>query len=126
HSGIRTVIPERGGRRNLARLPARLRGAVHKARRSVKAKYGRRLLRKRGELVERSFHHVLDCGGARRTTLRGAENVRKRYLVQAACANLSLLMRKLVGIGTPRQALAAAWSLMAAILMRFRVHLRPL
>jgi transposase len=49
---------------------------------------------------------VLDCGGARRTTLRGRENIRKRYLIHAACANLSLLVRRLVGVGTPRQALA--------------------
>lgn len=56
--------------------------------------------------MERGFQHVLDCGRARRTTLRGRENIRKRYLIQAACANLSLLMRHLSGIGTPKQALA--------------------
>ncbi len=115
-AGIKTVIPGQAGPRNLDRLCKSHRKAVQAARRSVKANYGRALQRKRGELVERSFHHVLDCGGARRTTLRGHENILKRYLIQAACANLSLLMRKLCGIGTPKQALAAAANLLAALL----------
>jgi hypothetical protein len=66
--------------------------------------------------VERGFHHVLDCGGARRNTLRGRDNIRKRYLIQAACANLSLLMRHLTGIGTPKQALAASSELLTTII----------
>jgi transposase len=115
-AGIKTVIAEQAGRRNLERLCKSHRKAVHAARRSVKAKYGRALQRKRGELLERSFQHVLDCGGARRTTLRGHANVLKRYLIQAACANLSLLMRTLCGIGTPKQALAAAASLLATLI----------
>lgn len=114
-AGIKTVIPEQAGERNLERLGPAYRKAVRAARRSVKAKYGRALQRKRGELLERSFQHVLDCGGARRTTLRGRDNVIKRYLIQAACANLSLLMRTLCGIGTPKQAMAAAASVMAAL-----------
>jgi transposase len=69
---------------------------------------GQALLARRGELLERTFQHVLDCGGARQTTLRGRENILKRYLIQAACANLSLLMRTLTGLGTPKQALAAS------------------
>jgi transposase len=124
-AGIKTVIPEQAGRRNLDRLCKTHRKAVHAARRSVKAKYGRALQRKRGELIERSFQHVLDCGGARRTTLRGRDNVIKRYLIQAACANLSLLMRKLCGIGTPKQALAAAVSLLTAFFGLLGHLIRP-
>ena len=70
-------------------------------------------MKRRAEYVERSFAHVLDSGGARKTTLRQQRNVRKRYLIQAMAGripvrcNLSLLMRTLTGIGTVKQALAA-------------------
>jgi transposase len=124
-SGIKTVIPEREPKRCLKGLSDRARRAVMAARRSVRAGYGRDLQRKRGELVERSFRHVLDYGGARRTTLRGEENVRKRYLIQAACANVSLLMRNLYGIGTPKQAIAAAAALIAAIFALLQRRIRP-
>ena len=65
-------------------------------------------MRHRGEFCERSFVHVLDDGGARRTTLRGRENILKRYLVQAACLNLSILLRHTLGIGTLKQTWAAS------------------
>ena len=61
---------------------------------------------KRGEIVERSFAHVLERGGMRRTWLRGRQNVHKRYLVHTAGYNLGLLMRALFGAGTPREAAA--------------------
>jgi transposase len=48
--------------------------------------------------------HVLDRGGMRRTWLRGRENVAKRYLIQVAAYNLGLVMRTLLGAGTPRAA----------------------
>src|SRR5689334_25411896 len=53
--------------------------------------------------IERSFAHILDCGGMRRTTLRGWENLNKRFKLAAAFYNLSQLMRKLFGFGTPKQ-----------------------
>ena len=62
----------------------------------------------RAEIVERSFAHCLDRGGMRRTWLRGRENVHKRYLLHVAGHNLSLLMRQLIGAGTPKQAVAGA------------------
>ena len=124
-AGIKTVIPEKATERNLEKLCPAHRRAVRAARRSTQAKYGRALLRKRGELLERSFQHVLDCGGARRTTLRGRGNVIKRYLIQAACANLSLLMRTLCGIGTPKQAMAAAAGLLATIIALLQHLYRP-
>jgi len=62
--------------------------------------------RLRAEIVGRSFAYCLDRGGMRRTWLRGRENVHKRYLLHVAGHNLSLLMRQLVGAGTPREAVA--------------------
>ena len=60
------------------------------------------------ELCECSFAHILDRGGMRRTHLRGRENIHKRYLLHVAGHNLSLLMRQLVGAGTPREAVGRA------------------
>lgn len=59
-------------------------------------------MRKRGELIERSFAHCLETGGMRRTHLRGQENILKRYLVHVAGFNLSLVMRPIFGVGKPR------------------------
>ena len=63
----------------------------------------------RAEIVERSFANNLDRGGMRRTWLRGRENVHKRYLLHVAGHNLSLLMRQLIGAGTPREAVAGGY-----------------
>ncbi len=76
--------------------------AVYANRRRRKGERSKRLHRKRGELVERSFEHVLDDGGMRRAHLRGRENVSKRYLIHTAAFNLGLIMRKLTGFGTPK------------------------
>ena len=76
--------------------------AFYENRARVKRKKGRRLQRKRGELLERTFAHICETGAARRTRLRGRENVSKRYLLQASAANLGLVMRRLFGRGTPR------------------------
>jgi len=72
-------------------------------------------MRKRGEIVERSFAHVLERGGMRRTWLRGRENVHKRYLVHVAGYNLGILMRALFGAGTPREAASAKNALLLVI-----------
>ena len=104
-SGIETVVPDRIGNRNLGRLSEAQRAAVIAARRAARG--GTALMKRRAEYVERSFAHVLESGGARKTTLRREPNVRKRYLIQAMSCNLSLLMRTLTGIGTVKQALAA-------------------
>ena len=81
-----------------------------RAQRSTRSKYGRALLRKRGQHIERSFAHVLDAGGMRRATLRGLENLNKRHQIAAACYNLS----QLHGISTPKQWTACFWLLIAA------------
>ena len=100
---IRSYVsePDRG-RRNWQGKAAQ-RDAVYGNRRRIRGDRGRRLMKKRGELLERPFNHYLDDGGMRRTHLRGRQNILKRMLVQAAGFNLGLLMRRWLGAGTPRQ-----------------------
>ena len=93
---------------------------VRAAQRSVTSKSGKELLRRRGPHIERSFAHILDAGGMRRTTLRGWENLNKRFKLAAAFYNLSQRMRKLFGFGTPKQ-LAAAVERSAVILFTFGI-----
>jgi transposase len=104
---IRTVIADPIDNRRLDKLEPDEKKAVQAARRSTKSTSGKELLRRRGMHIERSFAHVLDCGGMRRTTLRGWENLNKRFKLAAAIYNLSQLMRKLFGIGTPKQLAAS-------------------
>jgi len=119
--GLRVVIGDpQASKRNPKKQSSRIRKALAKAKRVVKSKSGKKLLRKRGEHVERSFVHVLDQGGMRRATLRGRENLSKRLQVAAMGYNLSLLMRKCFGIGTPKQWLAAAAAVLAWIFDRIR------
>ena len=108
HEGIRTVIADPVSDRRLDKLEPAQRQAVQAARRSTKSKYGKALLRRRGMHIERSFAHILDCGGMRRATLCGWENLNKRFKLAAAFYNLSQLMRKLFGLGTPKQLAALA------------------
>jgi transposase len=77
--------------------------AVYANRRRIKGDRGKRLLRSRGELVERSFAHAYDTGGMRRTHLRGHKNILKRLLLHTGGFNLGLAMRKLTGVGKPRR-----------------------
>ena len=106
HPTYRTYIAEPqlpvGQRRTWTDKPAGQHQAVYANRRRVRGKRGRRLQRKRSERVERTFAHVCETGGARRTWLRGLDKVRKRYLIAAVAHNLGCLMRKLFGMGTPR------------------------
>ena len=99
---VRSYIaePERG-RRTWTTTPA-AQAPVYGNRRRVRGARGKRLLRCRGEYVERSFAHVYDTGGLRRTHLRGHQNILKRLLVHAGAFNLGLLMRQAFGRGTPR------------------------
>lgn len=109
--GYRTYIPERrqaGKRRWTDKGGRDTAVAFYDNRARVKRKKGKALQRKRGEMIERTFAHICETGGARRTRLRGRENVSKRYLLQASAANLGLVMRTLFGRGTPR-GLAESW-----------------
>jgi len=90
------------GRRNWAGKQAEQQ-AVYANRRRVRGEYGKSLLRRRGQLVERSFAHCYETGGMRRCHLRGHENILKRQLVHVGGFNLSLILRKLLGAGTPRE-----------------------
>src|SRR5579863_4381674 len=87
------------------------RRAVYANRARLKSGIGRETMRRRGEMVERSFAHVLDRGGMRRAWLRGRANVHKRYLIHVAGFNLGVLMRGLYGQGTPREAAEALFAL---------------
>jgi hypothetical protein len=100
--GVKTYIPEPRGRRRWTDKTAEQQAAVLSNRARTQRAYGKRLQRKRSELVERSFAHVCDTGGGRRTWLRGLENVCKRHLLAAAAHNLGLILRKLLGAGKPR------------------------
>ena len=79
------------------------RAAVYANRNRLRSGVGKEAMRKRAEMVERSFAHILDRGGMRRTWLRGRENVHKRYLIHVAGYNLGILMRLLIGAGTPKE-----------------------
>jgi transposase len=92
--------------------------AVYANRRRIRGVRGRRLLRRRGELLERPFAHCYETGGMRRTHLRGRENILKRLLVHVAACNLGLVMRSRFGFGTPRGLSELLSSLLASI---FRV-----
>jgi transposase len=100
--GMRSYIsePDRG-RRNWQDNPE-AREAVHRNRRRIRGARGKRLLRQRGELLERPFAHLYETGGMRRVHLRGHQNILKRVLLHVGALNLGLLMRTLFGIGTPR------------------------
>lgn len=104
--GIRSYVsePRRGRRRWKQRREdlSRERSAVYANRRRIRGVRGKRLLRRRGELLERPFAHCLETGGMRRVHLRGSSNILKRVLVHVAGFNLGLAMRSLVGVGTPR------------------------
>jgi transposase len=99
---VRTYLsePDRG-RRNWKEKPE-ARQAVYGNRRRIGGEHGKELLRRRGELLERSFAHAYETGAMRRVHLRGRENILKRVLIHVGGFNLSLVMRQLLGKGTPR------------------------
>jgi transposase len=100
---VRTYIPEpKRGRRRWVGKEAEKK-AVYRNRRRVKGCHGKRLLKKRGELIERSFAHCYETGRMRRVHLRGRENIMKRQLIHVGAFNLSLIFRKTLGAGTPRE-----------------------
>jgi transposase len=101
--GVRSYIaePDRG-RRHWTNVP-HAQHVVYGNRRRIRGVRGKRLMRRRGEYVERSFAHVYDTGGMRRTHLRGHPNILKRLLIHASAFNLGILMRKVFGVGAPRR-----------------------
>jgi transposase len=100
--GVRSYVaePDRG-QRDWSKEPE-AQAPVYGNRRRIRGRRGRRLMRGRGERIERSFAHLYDTGGMRRTHLRGHENILKRLLIHAGAFNLGLLVRGILGVGTPR------------------------
>jgi len=120
--GLRSYIsePDRG-RRDWSDAPE-AQAPVHGNRRRLRGARGRRLRRRRAELAERSFAHLYETGGMRRTHLRGHDNILKRLLIHGGGFNLGLVMRQSLGIGKPRRLqgrLAAALAVLIAVWARF-------
>jgi transposase len=113
---IRSYIAEPArGRRDWSDEPE-AQAPVYGNRRRMRGRRGRRLMRRRGETIERSFAHLYDTGGMRRTHLRGHTNILKRLLIHAGGFNLGLLMRHAIGIGTPRGLQGRAAAVIAMVL----------
>jgi len=101
---LRTYIPEpqRQHQSCWTDKPPELQRAVYGNRRRVRRAKSKRLQRRRSELCERTFAHICDTGGMRRTWLHKLVNVAKRYVLAAAAHNLGRILRKLFGIGKPK------------------------
>lgn len=101
-NGVRSYIPEpdRGERKWKGKAAEQK--AVYGNRRRMRGAHGKRLMRRRGEYIERSFAHLYETGAMRRTHLRGRDNIQKRLLIHASAFNLSLVFRNLYKVGTPR------------------------
>jgi transposase len=124
--GIRSYVaePDRG-RRDWSDAPD-AQAAVYGNRRRIRSRRGRRLMRQRGERIERSFAHLYDTGGMRRTHLRGHTNILKRVLIHAGGFNLGLMMRQLIGLGTPRGLQSGRATTIAALWLFLRATSRRL
>jgi transposase len=102
---VRSYIPEpeRGPRKWQGEGKAEEQKRTYENRRRVRGDRNKRLQKLRSELTERSFAHLYETGGMRRVHLRGRENILKRLLVHGAAFNLSLILRKVMGVGKPRR-----------------------
>jgi len=124
--GIRSYVaePDRG-RRDWSDEPE-AQAPVYRNRRRIRGPRGRRLMRRRGERIERSFAHLYDTGGMRRTHLRGHENILKRLLIHAGGFNLGLLVRGILGVGTPRGLQGRLATVLATLFVLLRAPRRRL
>jgi len=102
--GLRTYIPEprRPHRLRWTDKPPEFQHAVYANRRRIKRAKSKRWQRLRSERCERTFAHVCDTGGMRRTWVKGVAKLAKRYLIAVAAHNLGRILRKLFGIGKPK------------------------
>jgi transposase len=124
--GVRSYISEKqqkGKRRWAGKADEQQ--ATYENRWRVRGDYGKRLLKRRGELVERSFAHCYETGGLRRCHLRGRENILKRQLIHVGAFNLSLILRKILGAGTPRELKNRATRLVLHIVRLLTCRNRP-
>ena len=100
--GVRSYIPEpERGPRKWAGKPNEQK-QVYANRRRMSGRRGKDLQKWRTELTERSFAHMYETGGMRRTHLQKRNNILKRLLFHAVGFNLALLLRERYGIGKPR------------------------
>ena len=113
---IRSYVSEPDRGRRTWKGKAAARDAVYANRRRIRGTRGQRLLRQRGERLERPNAHLYETGGMRRVHLRGHPNILKRLLVQVCGFNLGLLMRQLMGVGTPRSLQGRAAALVAVLI----------
>jgi IS5 family transposase len=127
--GVRTYVPEpqRVHQSVWTDKPDEYRQAVLANRRRTKRAKGKRLQRLRSERCERTFAHICDSGGMRRSWLRGTEKLAKRYLIAVAAHNLGRILRTLFGIGKPKalQGYRALATLMHLIIGGLAGHLAP-
>ena len=108
--GVRPYLPERrrprrgrdDGRHHWSDRPPGQERAYRLNKARMKRAKAKALHRRRGEVVERSFAHVCNSGGARRTWLKGLDKINRRYVITATARNLGLIMLKLFGVGKPR------------------------
>ena len=114
--GVRSYVsePDRGRRHWKGKTAART--AVYANRRRIRGARGQRLLRQRGELLERPNAHLYETGRLRRAHLRGHPNILKRLLLHVCGFNLGLLRRQLTGLGTPRSLQGRAATVFDALL----------
>jgi len=127
---VRSYIPEpeRGRRNWQGEGKAEEQKLTYANRRRVGGERNKRLQKLRSELTERSFAHLYETGGMRRLHLRGRDNILKRLLVQGAAFNLSLILRKALGVGKPRQlqgACSQLFELICRLFLRFRETFWP-
>jgi transposase len=95
---------------------------VYANRRRIRGTRGLALQRRRSERLERPNAHLYETGGMRRTHLRGHANILKRLVVHIGGFNLGLLMRTLIGVGTPR-GLQDRLTAVVAIIVALNNHL---
>jgi transposase len=119
-AGVRSYVsePDRGRRNWTGKAAAQQ--AVSANRRRIRGARGKRLLRQRGERLERPNAHLYETGGMRRVHLRGHPNMLKRLLMHVCGFNLGLLLRQLTGVGTPRSLQGRAAAAFAALIVALR------
>jgi transposase len=123
--GVRSYVAEPArGRRDWSAAPE-AQAPVYGNRRRMRGRRGWQLMRRRGETVERSFAHLYNTGGMRRTHLRGHTNILKRLLIHAGGFNLGLLMRQLIGLGTPRGLQGRVAAVLATLGVLMQATMRP-
>jgi IS5 family transposase len=119
--GLRTYIPEprRPHRARWTDKPPEFQHAVYANRRRTQRAKSKRKQRLRSERCERTFAHVCDTGGMRRSWLHGVAKLAKRYLIAVAAHNLGRILRKLFGVGKPK-ALQGEGGLAALVYLMIR------